>query len=75
MRNQKSLLTYLLSSFRLVPLAGVEPARLAALDFESSASTNSATGALGSRRRSAGSNGADIIPARGPVNPWHSPCA
>jgi hypothetical protein len=30
---------------RLVPPAGVEPARLAALDFESSASTNSATGA------------------------------
>ena len=29
----------------LVPLAGVEPALLAELDFESSASTNSATGA------------------------------
>jgi hypothetical protein len=28
-----------------VPLAGVEPALLAELDFESSASTNSATGA------------------------------
>lgn len=27
----------------LVPGAGIEPARLAALDFESSASTNSAT--------------------------------
>ncbi len=30
----------------LVPLAGIEPALLAELDFESSASTNSATGAL-----------------------------
>jgi len=29
----------------MVPLAGIEPARLAALDFESSASTNSTTGA------------------------------
>jgi hypothetical protein len=27
----------------MVPGAGIEPARLAALDFESSASTNSAT--------------------------------
>src|ERR1700761_696170 len=31
----------------LVPLAGIEPALLAELDFESSASTNSATGAPG----------------------------
>ena len=31
----------------LVPLAGIEPALLAELDFESSASTSSATGALG----------------------------
>jgi hypothetical protein len=31
----------------LVPLAGIEPALLAELDFESSASTNSATGASG----------------------------
>jgi hypothetical protein len=29
-----------------VPLAGIEPALLAELDFESSASTNSATGAI-----------------------------
>jgi hypothetical protein len=29
-----------------VPLAGIEPALLAELDFESSASTSSATGAL-----------------------------
>ena len=34
----------------LVPLAGVEPALLAELDFESSASTNSATGALSNQR-------------------------
>ena len=33
----------------LVPLAGIEPALLAELDFESSASTNSATGALTGR--------------------------
>src|SRR5687767_9027363 len=33
----------------MVPPAGVEPALLAELDFESSASTNSATGALGAR--------------------------
>lgn len=31
----------------MVPLAGIEPALLAELDFESSASTNSATGAIG----------------------------
>lgn len=30
-----------------MPLAGIEPALLAELDFESSASTNSATGASG----------------------------
>ena len=34
---------------RLVPLAGIEPALLAELDFESSASTNSATGAYRAR--------------------------
>jgi hypothetical protein len=43
---------------RLVPLAGIEPALLAELDFESSASTNSATGAFGHQpaggRREAG---------------------
>ena len=31
---------------QLVPLAGIEPALLAELDFESSASTSSATGAF-----------------------------
>jgi hypothetical protein len=36
-----------LTFFSLVPLAGIEPALLAELDFESSASTNSATGAFG----------------------------
>jgi hypothetical protein len=35
----------LLLIFSVVPLAGIEPALLAELDFESSASTNSATGA------------------------------
>src|SRR3569623_170460 len=41
----------------LVPLAGIEPALLAELDFESSASTSSATGALartGQARRAGG---------------------
>jgi hypothetical protein len=42
----------------VVPLAGIEPALLAELDFESSASTNSATGAFGrpppGRHRKAG---------------------
>jgi hypothetical protein len=38
----------------LVPLAGIEPALLAELDFESSASTNSATGAMPSRVSSDG---------------------
>jgi hypothetical protein len=37
-----------------VPLAGIEPALLAELDFESSASTNSATGALTARGRDGG---------------------
>ena len=31
---------------KLVPLAGLEPARLAAVDFESTASTNFTTGAV-----------------------------
>ena len=34
----------------MVPLAGIEPALLAELDFESSASTSSATGAIVSGR-------------------------
>jgi hypothetical protein len=37
---------YALIAWKLVPLAGIEPALLAELDFESSASTNSATGAF-----------------------------
>jgi hypothetical protein len=36
---------------KLVPLAGIEPALLAELDFESSASTSSATGAFGGNTR------------------------
>ena len=35
----------------MVPLAGIEPALLAELDFESSASTNSATGACRAQRQ------------------------
>ena len=41
------------SERRLVPLAGIEPALLAELDFESSASTNSATGAFAGRPEAA----------------------
>ena len=37
----------------MVPLAGIEPALLAELDFESSASTNSATGAFAGRPEAA----------------------
>jgi hypothetical protein len=37
----------------MVPLAGIEPALLAELDFESSASTNSATGAFHNARQEA----------------------
>jgi hypothetical protein len=40
---------YALIAWKLVPLAGIEPALLAELDFESSASTNSATGAFRDR--------------------------
>jgi hypothetical protein len=36
-----------LSEDEMVPLAGIEPALLAESDFESDASTNSATGASG----------------------------
>jgi hypothetical protein len=50
----------------MVPLAGVEPALLAELDFESSASTNSATGA---RDRDLRCARADIIRGAGAVNP------
>ena len=42
-------LCYALSVPELVPLAGIEPALLSELDFESSASTNSTTGAIGRR--------------------------
>ena len=53
-----------LGTISLVPLAGIKPALLAELDFESSASTNSATGlrpqAFGPASR------------RGPVNPTTS---
>ncbi len=47
-----------------MPLAGIEPALLAELDFESSASTNSAIGA--SDR--AGPDGADYTVGHGFVN-------
>src|ERR1700753_2798101 len=51
----------------LVPLAGIEPALLAELDFESSASTNSATGAFWEigREADARKSGRDIAGAPG----------
>ncbi len=51
----------------MVPLAGIEPALLAELDFESSASTNSATGATQSGRYHAPSGG--VNDPRQPVLP------
>lgn len=53
----------------MVPLAGIEPALLAELDFESSASTNSATGA---RTGVGPARGADISFEKAPVNPSSS---
>src|SRR5947209_115401 len=49
---------------RLVPLAGIEPALLAELDFESSASTSSATGAFALSRGRAWRSGRTIAGAR-----------
>ena len=41
----KDLTDFSVRSFMRMPLAGLEPARIAPLDFESSASANSATAA------------------------------
>src|SRR5882724_7717443 len=58
----------------LVPLAGIEPALLAELDFESSASTNSATGAFrGSARRREAAKPAEYSGRGVWVNPRVSP--
>src|SRR5262245_53646459 len=54
---------------RLVPLAGIEPALLAELDFESSASTSSATGAFGHRLWAGGAKPAEYSGRSVPVNP------
>src|SRR5262245_65208582 len=55
---------------RLVPLAGIEPALLAELDFESSASTSSATGAFRPRAQGAGdAKPAEYSGRSVPVNP------
>jgi hypothetical protein len=54
----------------MVPLAGIEPALLAELDFESSASTNSATGAFATPgRRLRVAKPAEYSGRRVPVNP------
>lgn len=52
----------------LVPLAGIEPALLAELDFESSASTNSATGANGPPPRAGVAKRAEYSPRPLAVN-------
>ena len=49
----------------LVPLAGIEPALLAELDFESSASTSSATGAFASPDPQDGQDGPVLCEAGG----------
>jgi hypothetical protein len=49
---------------QMVPLAGIEPALLAELDFESSASTSSATGAFALSRGRAWRSGRTIAGAR-----------
>ena len=57
----------------LVPLAGIEPALLAELDFESSASTSSATGALGRPlRKESVAKPADYSHGKDAVNPRQS---
>src|SRR5215470_1903181 len=55
----------------LVPLAGIEPALLAELDFESSASTSSATGAFRKSwpKGTGACEAADYSRQRRPVNP------
>src|SRR6202035_3369362 len=53
----------------MVPLAGIEPALLAELDFESSASTNSATGASRSAKAAEVAKPAEYSGRRVPVSP------
>ena len=58
----------------LVPLAGIEPALLAELDFESSASTSSATGAFRtSAEEAAVAKPAEYSGRQIPVNPPGQP--
>src|ERR1044072_4841781 len=54
---------------RMVPLAGIEPALLAELDFESSASTNSATGAFATAGALEVAKPAEYSGRAVPVNP------
>jgi hypothetical protein len=53
----------------MVPLAGIEPALLAELDFESSASTSSATGAFGHGLEAGAAKPAEYSGRRLRVNP------
>lgn len=57
---------------KMVPLAGIEPALLAELDFESSASTSSATGALGRSWEGSLAKPADYSHGKTGVNPRQS---
>ncbi len=55
----------------LVPLAGIEPALLAELDFESSASTSSATGAFRAQPEGCGREAGGLYRARPAGQPAH----
>ena len=68
-RGRRIYLSQISVEIGMVPLAGIEPALLAELDFESSASTNSATGA---RTGVGPARGADISFEKAPVNPSSS---
>jgi hypothetical protein len=57
----------------MVPLAGIEPARPKATDFESAASTNSATGATRRDPQSGPVEGGDYSQGRQRVNHNYDP--
>lgn len=57
----------------MVPLAGIEPALLAETDFESVASTSSATGALGLANTAFGYHAARARVNSGARSRWRAP--
>ena len=70
-RGRRIYLSQISVEIGMVPLAGIEPALLAELDFESSASTNSATGAYLTLAVSAEvGKPAEYSGRFPPVNPW-----